>query len=653
MLILFSLLLVSFFTCSCASSGISPALSIDEVLQYRSKVKEAFDFAYTNYMKHAYGFDELKPITCTGIDTWGGFSLTLIDALDTLAIMGEMQEFRRVYSLILDTFDFERDVNVSVFETNIRVIGGLVSAHLLSQVAGVPDLPAGFPCEGPLLSLAVDLAHRILPAFATSSGLPFGTVNLVHGVPQSETPVTCTAGVGTFIIEFATLSRLTGDDIFEETAMRAVEAMHATRSHIDLLGNHINTTDKKWIAVEAGIGGGVDSFFEYLVKGSIALHEPRLMDIFYTYYDAINKYIKKDDWFFMVHKDSGYVTVPAFQSLEAFWPGLLTLIGRTEQGKKSLYNYHQIARQFGFLPELFDVSSGKTKGPAYPLRPEYVESLFYLYRATRDPHLLSLAAEVLEAINFSCRTECGYATVHDVNTHSIEDRMESFFLSETLKYLYLLFTSAIEEHAKKKGYFDPRRDGHFILRSGGTGRLISVDNLKCVIDSGGYVFNTEAHPIDIAALDCCQSKHFRAKTIAKMHSSLKQDGLEESDSSPQPDLHQIWLPSSSRRVYAASLDDLEEDEDSTTCDEEGEERVDQSASPSSHLCHIPSDKETFLQIVSGKIDPEERSLFNQLVDWPSSSSFAPFYLRNNCDFDLLTCPIERRFSRYNRYGQVG
>ena len=110
--------------------------------------------------------------------------------------------------------------------------------------------------------------------------MPYGTVNLRYGVPLEETPVTCTAGVGTFILEFATLSRLTGDPVFETTALNALRALHSYRSHLNLIGNHIHTFDGKWTAIESSIGSGVDSYFEYLVKGSLLLKMPELMDMF-------------------------------------------------------------------------------------------------------------------------------------------------------------------------------------------------------------------------------------------------------------------------------------------------------------------------------------------------------------------------------------
>ncbi|XP_041107592.1 ER degradation-enhancing alpha-mannosidase-like protein 2 [Polyodon spathula] len=100
------------------------------------------------------------------------------------------------------------------------MVGGLLSAHLLSKAAGM-ELEAGWPCSGPLLRMAEEAARRLLPAFHTPTGMPYGTVNLLRGVNPAETPVTCTAGVGTFILEFATLSRLTGDPVFEKVARKA------------------------------------------------------------------------------------------------------------------------------------------------------------------------------------------------------------------------------------------------------------------------------------------------------------------------------------------------------------------------------------------------------------------------------------------------
>jgi mannosidase alpha-like ER degradation enhancer 2 len=93
-----------------------------------------------------------------------------------------------------------------------------------------------YPCNGPLLRLAEKVARKLLPAFDTATGMPYGTVNLKHGVPDGETSVTCTAGIGTFIVEFGALSRLTGDPIYEEVALNALHSLYNHRSAIGLLG---------------------------------------------------------------------------------------------------------------------------------------------------------------------------------------------------------------------------------------------------------------------------------------------------------------------------------------------------------------------------------------------------------------------------------
>ena len=136
-----------------------------------------FYHAYNSYINNAYPFDELKPISCSGFDTWGSYSLTLIDSLDMLIILSNRTEFERVIKLIEKNLDFDKDINVSVFETNIRVIGGLLSAHLLSYKLYVDKndevelkyLDPNWPCDGTLLRLAVQMANKLLPGISIYS----------------------------------------------------------------------------------------------------------------------------------------------------------------------------------------------------------------------------------------------------------------------------------------------------------------------------------------------------------------------------------------------------------------------------------------------------------------------------------------------------
>ncbi|PAV79240.1 hypothetical protein WR25_09242 [Diploscapter pachys] len=423
--------------------------------------------------------------------------------------MGNTTEFSRAAKLVLESVRTDANVNVSVFETNIRVVGGLISAHmLLSRVPG-EKLDPNWPCSGPLLQLAQDMADRLLPAFNTKTGMPFGTVNLRYGVHRGETPVTCTAGVGTFVVEFGSLSRLTGNPEYERLALRALDALWATRSPIGLVGNHINVNTGQWTAVDAGIGAGIDSYFEYLVKGAYLFQRPHLMAQFNKYVHAVNTHVRKEDWFYWVNMHKASTTMPVYQSLEAFWPGLLTMVGDVEDAARIMLQYSHVIRQFGFPPEFFNVQNLETidKRAAFPLRPEMAESLMYLYRATEDPIFLQLGAQMVDAIEHSARTPCGYATVNNVNDHSQEDRMESFFLAETTKYLYLLF--------------DPE---NFIHNDGSQYKTIETKHGECVYESGGYIFNTEAHPVDPGIIRCCS-------TAKKEHDLLKkwEDNLDISD----------------------------------------------------------------------------------------------------------------------------
>ncbi|XP_063992173.1 ER degradation-enhancing alpha-mannosidase-like protein 2 [Diachasmimorpha longicaudata] len=459
-----------------------------DLIRLRNEVKSMFDHAYSSYLKYAYPYDELRSLSCDGFDTWGSFSLTLIDALDTLAVMGNYTEFRRVAEIISSRKDFKANINVSVFETNIRVVGGLLSAHLLSKKAGV-KLEPGWPCNGPLLRLAEDMARRLLPAFDTPTGMPYGTVNLEYGVPDGETSVTCTAGIGTFILEFGTLSRLTGDPIYEEVAMNAIKALHFYKSKIGLVGNHVDVLTGHWTATDSGIGAGVDSYFEYLAKGTLLLQEPFLANMFHEYRRAIEIYVRREDWHLWVSMTEGQVTLPVFQSLDAYWPGVLSLFGEITDAMKSLHNYHRVWKQYGFTPEFYNIAQGEagTNRESYPLRPELIESIMYLYRATKDPYLIQFGVDILRSLQHSAKTSCGYATINDVRDHKKADRMESFFLAETTKYLYLLFDT-----------------DNFIHNNGQKGDVVRTQWGQCVVDAGGYIFNTEAHPIDPGALSCCR-----------------------------------------------------------------------------------------------------------------------------------------------------
>ena len=175
-----------------------------------------FTFSYSNYMLHAFPLDELDPIHCTGRgpdpnirnlninDVLGNYSLTLVDSLDTLAVLGHREDFADAVTLVARTVSFDHDCTVQVFEATIRILGGLLSAHLICVTPALDMAPPGY--AGELLALAHDLGTRLLPAFEDSpTGLPFPRVNLRSGVPQGWRTDTCAAGAGSLLLEFGLL----------------------------------------------------------------------------------------------------------------------------------------------------------------------------------------------------------------------------------------------------------------------------------------------------------------------------------------------------------------------------------------------------------------------------------------------------------------
>lgn len=162
----------------------SESVTAEEAKHLRDEVKEMFYHAFDGYMEHAFPCDELKPLSCEGEDTLGGYALTLIDSLDTLALLGDRERFTASVEWIGKNLRFDINKTVSVFETTIRILGGLLSAHLIAS-----DYNTGMRVpsyDGELLDLAEDLARRMLPAFDTPTGIPFGSVNLLHGVDENE-----------------------------------------------------------------------------------------------------------------------------------------------------------------------------------------------------------------------------------------------------------------------------------------------------------------------------------------------------------------------------------------------------------------------------------------------------------------------------------
>ncbi|MGH0167445.1 UNVERIFIED_CONTAM: hypothetical protein FKN15_052499 [Acipenser sinensis] len=257
------------------------AMTTEEKAKTRDQILEMFDHAYGSYMKYAYPADELMPLSCRGRvrglepnrgdidDVLGTFSLTLIDSMDTLVRLGRrkaelvacwfhpqllnrLDEFEEAVKKVIVDVRLDHDVVVSVFETNIRVLGGLLGAHVMATMLQQRQERMQW-YKNELLTMATDLGHRLLPAFNTTSGLPYPRVNLRYGVlnPLSRTGTesnTCTACAGTMILEFAALSRLSGEPVFEGHARRALDMLWEKRQRgSDLVGTVINIHNGDWV----------------------------------------------------------------------------------------------------------------------------------------------------------------------------------------------------------------------------------------------------------------------------------------------------------------------------------------------------------------------------------------------------------------------
>ncbi|KAL5782750.1 hypothetical protein ACOSP7_007779 [Xanthoceras sorbifolium] len=417
-------------------------VTTDEARQLRDEVREMFYHAFDGYMDHAFPLDELRPLSCGGEDSLGGYALTMIDSLDSLALLGDRERFTSSVEWIGKNLRFDINKTVSVFETTIRVLGGLLSAHLIaSDYATGMKIPS---YDNQLLNLAEDLARRLLPAFDTPTGIPFGSVNLLHGVDEHESKITSTAGGGTLTLEFGVLSRLTNDPTFEQVTKNAVLGIWARRSKLNLVGAHINVFTGEWTQKDAGIGTSIDSFYEYLLKAYLLFGDEEYLYIFQESYAAAMHYLFNDPWYVEVNMDSAAIVWPLFNSLQAFWPGLQVLAGDIDPAIRTHTAFFSVWKRYGFTPEGFNLATLSVQHgqKSYPLRPELIESTYWLYKATGDSRYLAAGRDMVASLQYGARCPCGYCHISDVEFHKKEDHMESFFLAETVKYLWLLFDLA-------------------------------------------------------------------------------------------------------------------------------------------------------------------------------------------------------------------
>ncbi|XP_023758959.1 mannosyl-oligosaccharide 1,2-alpha-mannosidase MNS1 isoform X1 [Lactuca sativa] len=442
--------------------------------QRREKVKDAMVHAWTSYEKYAWGHDELQPQSKNGVDSFGGLGATLIDSLDTLYIMGLDEEFQRAKEWITNSLDFNKNYDASVFETTIRVVGGLLSAYDLSG-------------EHVFLEKAKDIADRLLPAWDTPSGIPYNIINLVNGNPHNPGWTggdSILADSGTEQLEFIALSQRTGDPKYQQKVENVIRELNKTFPADGLLPIYINPHKGTTSYSTITFGAMGDSFYEYLLKvwiqGNKTAAVKPYRDMWETSMKGLLTLVRRTEpsSFAYISEKIGSSLIDKMDELACFAPGMIALgssgygpdesskfLNLAEELAWTCYNFYQSTptklageNYFFHSGQLQDMSVGTSWNI---LRPETVESLFYLWRLTGNKTYQEWGWDIFQAFEKNSRVESGYVGLKDVNTGVKDNMMQSFFLAETLKYLYLLFSP------------------------------------PSVIPLDEWVFNTEAHPLRI------------------------------------------------------------------------------------------------------------------------------------------------------------
>eukprot|EP00494_Astrolonche_serrata_P034343 UN34612 len=177
-------------------------------------------------------------------------------------------------------------------------------------------------------------------------------------------------------------------------------------------------------------------------------------------YEATLKHCHKDGWYFESNMKSGKAIHYHFNSLQAFWPAMQVLIGDIEKADRTFDYFFSVWYKFGGLPERVLLNSGQAHQSErhYPLRPELIESAYELYKSTKNPKYLRMGLYILDTLEKRTVAEYGHATLKNVITGDLEDYMPSYFLAETCKYLYLLFSP--EDHWIHKKNYIFTTEGH-------------------------------------------------------------------------------------------------------------------------------------------------------------------------------------------------
>ncbi|KAG6335738.1 hypothetical protein ID866_3362 [Astraeus odoratus] len=427
-------------------------------------VRDAFLHAFDGYATHAWGFDELRPVSGGRADTLNGWAVTLIDALDTLWIMGLHHQFHEAVPTVAKMSFLTENKFAPFFETVIRVLGGLLSAYALSG-------------EPILLSRADDLGRALLPAFNTTSGLPMFSVNTATGVTrQGWTVDALWSEMTSCQLEYKYLAHLTGRTDYYHRAEHVMDIMYewpATDGLYPTLWSRKGATPINNMESAKGIIENllylsprrkllyvtdIDKGFPSRTLEHLSCFLPGLFALGAKTVDMPSAERELHEWAarglaytcYIIYADQPSALGPDEIVVDPWPPGQTDgnplFAGRWVD---HVNVWMEEGRPGGVPPGLHEpppvIDGGaldyRIKRPDYLLRPEVVESLYLMWRTTGDELWKERGWEIFLAIEKHCRTDYGFASVRGVGLNEPKkiDEMPSFFLAETLKYLYLLF----------------------------------------------------------------------------------------------------------------------------------------------------------------------------------------------------------------------
>jgi mannosyl-oligosaccharide alpha-1,2-mannosidase len=400
-------------------------------------VRSEMAWAWRNYTELAFGQDQIKPVSGGAesffLSNGPSLGLTIVEALDTLYVMHLDSELEAGVRWIETNLHFDIDGEVQVFETNIRMVGGLLAGWLATR-------------NKTLLSLAHELADRLLPAFSKSpTGIPYRFVNLRTGAVRDSQ--TFPAELGTYIAEFGTLSGAVGDMRYSDAAKKAAKACFDRRSSIDLVADTIDAETGKWLSRRATIGPPSDSYFEYLYGGWRLFGDADFKRWYEVHAAAILKHqaewVEGHLWFANVDFNTG-ARIDRHQSeLAAFYAGLLAKAGDLSHARAYLESWAAVQERFEVLPEGFDYGAFAATRASNELRPEFADSCLALFEHNGGGgHERALARLHFENMKRTSRARFGYTILEDVTTRPMKqgDLCPGYWWAEQMKYYWLLFS---------------------------------------------------------------------------------------------------------------------------------------------------------------------------------------------------------------------